>query len=287
MRNTLQLWSDQPPPGTPLNWGHPLTRGLLGCWLFNDGAGQRVTDYCPAGHHLTFSNTRPFWREGRFGGRFHRSVGMAASGTGLVRNPAIRQEILLPPQISVEFWFTATTATTTNGYFFLIATSAGGFPKIRVMKNGAGTELYSQFYLTSGSVDSTGVKNVLDGKLHHYVGTYNQIECRTYVDGRLDGTITAGTLASSTSAATELHFGGYATGTNLTDATYYKASYWGRSVTADEVRWLYENPFCMFAPYPRRASYDVPGAAVGQPMISRLRGIPGASPGRIFPGGWS
>ncbi len=30
--------------GTQVNWGHPLSRGLVGCWLMNEGAGDRVYD---------------------------------------------------------------------------------------------------------------------------------------------------------------------------------------------------------------------------------------------------
>jgi hypothetical protein len=29
----------KPPLGSQINWGHPLSRGLVGCWLFNEGGG--------------------------------------------------------------------------------------------------------------------------------------------------------------------------------------------------------------------------------------------------------
>src|SRR4051812_47040710 len=29
----------KPPVGTQINWGHPLAKDLVGCWLFNEGGG--------------------------------------------------------------------------------------------------------------------------------------------------------------------------------------------------------------------------------------------------------
>lgn len=34
----------KPFPGQLINWAHPLTKGLVGCWLFNEGSGQRVKE---------------------------------------------------------------------------------------------------------------------------------------------------------------------------------------------------------------------------------------------------
>ena len=29
-----------PPLGSQINWGHPLSKGLVGCWLMNEGRGK-------------------------------------------------------------------------------------------------------------------------------------------------------------------------------------------------------------------------------------------------------
>lgn len=36
---------NKPLLGTPINWSHPLAKGLVGCWLMNEGSGDRVNDY--------------------------------------------------------------------------------------------------------------------------------------------------------------------------------------------------------------------------------------------------
>lgn len=34
----------KPPVGSQINWGHPLARGLVGCWLMNEGGGNILND---------------------------------------------------------------------------------------------------------------------------------------------------------------------------------------------------------------------------------------------------
>jgi hypothetical protein len=34
--------SQKPPTSSTINWGHPLSKGLVGCWLMNEGGGLKV-----------------------------------------------------------------------------------------------------------------------------------------------------------------------------------------------------------------------------------------------------
>lgn len=36
--------TNQPPLGTPINKSHPLAQGLVGCWIFTEGGGQKSFD---------------------------------------------------------------------------------------------------------------------------------------------------------------------------------------------------------------------------------------------------
>ena len=43
-------WSEKPPVGTQINWGHPLAAGLVGAWLVNENGGKTLRDLVtPAG----------------------------------------------------------------------------------------------------------------------------------------------------------------------------------------------------------------------------------------------
>ena len=49
-------WLQKPPLGVQLKWGHPLTKGLVGCWLFNEGGGDKAYDLSGYGNHGTLKN---------------------------------------------------------------------------------------------------------------------------------------------------------------------------------------------------------------------------------------
>jgi len=38
--------STKPPMGTQIDWTDPLSQGLVGCWLFNEGGGSEAFDLC-------------------------------------------------------------------------------------------------------------------------------------------------------------------------------------------------------------------------------------------------
>lgn len=47
---------NKPLPGIQLNCSHPLAKGLVGCWLFNEGSGIRAYDLSPYKNHGTLKN---------------------------------------------------------------------------------------------------------------------------------------------------------------------------------------------------------------------------------------
>jgi len=67
------LWHpyEKPMYGVLLNPYHPLARGLVGCWLFNEGGGNTVFDQSGLGYHGTLgggtAEYRPDWVSGKMG----------------------------------------------------------------------------------------------------------------------------------------------------------------------------------------------------------------------------
>lgn len=67
----LGSWgSVKPPPGTTINYGHPIAQGLSLCFLFNEGSG--VPSDLVSGHQLT---TVPTWVKNRYGGGIRSTSG--------------------------------------------------------------------------------------------------------------------------------------------------------------------------------------------------------------------
>ena len=51
----------KPPLGARLIPGHPLANGLVGCWLMNEGSGNKVYDLSGNGNSGTLTNG-PEWK---------------------------------------------------------------------------------------------------------------------------------------------------------------------------------------------------------------------------------
>ena len=51
-------WISKPPPGSMIDWGHPLSRDQVDWWMFNEGAGSKISDII-SGRHGTLTNMDP------------------------------------------------------------------------------------------------------------------------------------------------------------------------------------------------------------------------------------
>lgn len=56
----------KPPLGSQIDFSHPLAKGLVGCWLFNEGSGIKVHDISGYGNHGDVSGTSGYWNGGDF-----------------------------------------------------------------------------------------------------------------------------------------------------------------------------------------------------------------------------
>src|SRR3990167_2729787 len=54
-----------PTPGWGIDWDHYISRGLVGCWLFTEGAGTKVNDLARV-NNGAFTND-PTWTGGKTG----------------------------------------------------------------------------------------------------------------------------------------------------------------------------------------------------------------------------
>jgi hypothetical protein len=63
----------KPPLGAKINFAHPLAKGIVGCWLLNEGMGDKVYDLSGNGNTGTLANfSHPAtvtsgWNPGKFG----------------------------------------------------------------------------------------------------------------------------------------------------------------------------------------------------------------------------
>lgn len=123
-----QLWPDRPLPGARLNMSHPLTKGLVGCWLLNE-QGIRAMDLSPYANHGLLTNFGPPIRRAFNGLLFDGSNDYITCGTGA--------SLRITDAITLEIWVNILSLTATRslivkrawggtfhtGYLFTVSTA--------------------------------------------------------------------------------------------------------------------------------------------------------------------
>jgi len=257
----------EPPVCASVNPAHPLARGLVGCWLLNEGAGGTAHDV--SGHHRdgVFSGD-PMWSEGSFG----RAVQLDG----------------------VDDWITMgdclDLGTDDITVLALVNYSAANQPDVWASSHHGA--IVGKGYLSGGKgygllVDPTNrigwqVRNLSsffgigsntalnDGSWHLAVGVCDRDDSagvRLYIDGvqqsvTADATAFDGIDLNGSSA--------FAIGSRQDEAGGWYWDFlgsvamvcvWKRVLSEAEIRKLYQNPFAMFAP--RRCSAVFSASAGG------------------------
>jgi len=243
----------KPPVGTQLKLDHPLSRGLVGCWLLNENSGDKVHDYSGQGNLGTLTNMDP-----------------ATDWVGSLHGGALDfdgyNDYLAIPII--------TTSTTTLSAW--IKTSSGALQMVFM-----GMTENNQFrihadgnlrFLTNAAEDiniiTTGV-NVIDGKWHHIVAVNNGTNAYIYLDG-IQKTSGAGSLNSRSwdriGEYVELSWYGFL-------GCIDEFRIYNRALSAQEIAWLYAFPYAMFE---EESPYWILKAAGGGDQTLTCTAIAGA-----------
>lgn len=251
----------KPPPGTMLNYEHPLAKGLLAFFPFSEGSGLQMNDVGPA--------TLP--------GNLRGSV-WAANGTGtVVRNSAVPGT---EPRLTVStdilnLVSTITLAvlvrgldTLSTGFVVDISTSAF-IGKAAIYRSGTTNNAVYRTYWSGGHVDMTGVLNALDGSPHMLVLTNDGATLSGYVDGRLDAS-TANANAFLNDPGMILSLGDRPAGDLPGAFETSLVAVWNYALPAGMVRAFTAAPFDMFLA-PRLAAPRVSSRRPWDPKIIQRR----------------
>ena len=250
--------SIKPPPGTLIDWGHPLSYGLIGCWLLNEVGSGRIID--STGRHPPGSLVNaPTWDRGMFGPAMQFSN---ASNTYINIGNSIPLRGL--GQFSISCW-AYPTSTTANRAFISEwegCTSANGSTFTWGMnQNGANAV---QFYVDnqatgcgsggSGQWNSVTVQNVwqhlvvtFDGTLgvgsksQLYRNGVQQVKANDSINVTTTGTFTTNPLTIGTldGISPKWPF----------DGKLDNYQMWNRVISQAEARKLYTAPFDFFRPF--------------------------------------
>lgn len=247
-------FSLKPPPGAEIDREHPLARGLVGCWLANDGGGTVLHDYSGHKNHGTLTNMDPAtdWVMGERGLAldFDGSNDRIDAGNGSSLNISTQS-------VTIAVWVNTTSTgflvdkarigvSPGDGGYSLYLRSTDPYVRMTVQDNA------SNFIHQSGSsVD------IRDGVWHHVVGQWDFATqtVRTYVDAVLTGETTGSGISSLSEAdgypltigarynagSPDNHFGG-----EIGDVQLYY-----RLLSFEEIHDHYRASYSMFQGRPR------------------------------------
>ena len=250
--------------GRQVDLSHPLSKGLVGCWLFNEGGGNAVFDLSGNNNALTLAGDTSWVCE-------HYGNCLRFDGNGDYAAGASLGELELPLTIVSRLYFTTQGV---NRPIFL------------------SHDVDDVFYGVSLEISSTQVASALLGdgdgnewndrctrtgatSLSRWVWYdvaavfKSQTDIDVYVNGVNDnGAISSNGGAIDTSVGLPKIGGSLANDTDryhLGDISY--VSLYKRALTADEIAQLYREPFCMFEPtfdFLLYGAISAPPATAGQ-----------------------
>lgn len=182
--------STKPPVGSVVDWGDPISSGLVGCWLFNEPGGNLVYD-------IARTNTGVMTNVVRKAGKYGQCLKFTGS-----------EYITIPDHNSLDLVDLITIVTrikfTTTSNTVIVEKSSNNTSyhlHVYPVTGGSGVQWGLLLDDTNGRVISTA-KN--DGNWHTVLGTFSNAKdvLKVYIDGILNNTNAVATrVPGSTSNA--------------------------------------------------------------------------------------
>jgi len=228
-------------------WGHPLAQGLVGGWMFQEGAGRRVANIIPDALPGTFvandSVTYPAWtlfHRPQYGGRAIQNQTQSYISVG-------DYTLLNPPRITVHAWFYRTSTTANEP----------GVTKRHLGNNsnnfflGTGSSPNGMFsfiaYTIASPLTAESSTNFTTNAWHQVVGTYDGTNARLWVD-RLNTATVAGGGALNGNTFPKLVIGSDFQVNGYWNGRIAFVVIWNRALSSAEITELYTNPHAFLAP---------------------------------------
>jgi len=222
----------KPTRGIQLNKAHRLSRGLVGCWFFNEDSGTIVSDLSGNGNHGTLNGSIS-WVAGKFG-----SVLYFPNGQTDYVSFVDKSSLNITGNLTISIW--------------VYPTAAGSYPCMISRKY---TEEYALFFEAATLkprlyISGTGVSTtsaVLLNVWTHLAITHDGTNAKFYINGVLDST--QGLVGRPNGNANVLNIGRDPSVTGYKHTGYLDVpSIYNRVLSTSEIDLLYREPFCFMEP---------------------------------------
>lgn len=234
--------TQKPMLGMKLNRAHPLADGLVGCWLFNEGVGNKAYDLSGYGNHGTLANMAfpptvvSGWNPGR------RGPAIAFKGSTDYINCGNDSSLNITDAITIEAWVKPTEAKQESICGNFVGAALGGYA-IAIL---ASRKLYFIVGSSGGANTIMGNTALSINSFHQIVATHDGTYLNVYLDGKSDKPPVSATHVPFGASSSAVYIGktpytyGYFKG--MAD----EVKIYNRTLSAEEVKWLYHEPYAMF-----------------------------------------
>ena len=227
----------KPVLGSQIQLGHPLARGLVGCWLMNEGSGAKVLDLSGNG------NTGSLVADTHFvPGKFGSALDFDGTGDYVDCGNKSSLKFGATTNFTIEAWVKSSSANGT-----VVGCVDGGSTLGYIVRF-----LNGRIYIwldddVANPYGYLGTATFDDGIWHHLVVTfYRDGLAIGYKDGIQIGTLNISAVGNIDHAVST-KIGAYAIAPYvLFTGQIDHVTIYNRALSAQEVRQLYIDPFCMF-----------------------------------------
>lgn len=228
----------KPKPGAQIDLAHPLSRGLVGCWLFNEGAGSQVNDISGRGNHSTLKNMAPNVQGSGWGGSTHGGGLHFDGGDDYVNVPHNPTLNFGTGDFTISLWLNP-SSWTSGDIIFNKGSDAASNEYIMYYYEGSNIGVFAE--MGDVAINYASGMTLSTGQWHHIVLLRRGNTGYVYFDNiQMDSANVAGFDSNSTN---DLYIG-----TSLVDLFFHgimdTVHIYNRALSAMEIEKLYYHPFC-------------------------------------------
>jgi hypothetical protein len=225
--------AQKPPVGSQIDWKHPLSRGLVGCWLMNEGGGK-VTKNLINKRASTLSSNLYFSQSGIY------SPGDSANDT--INSGDILNMVL--NDLTIVFMVKLPAYDATRRLIIKRIPSANqvGYD-IYLNTPGNFNTSFARSALSTLNIVST--RRIDTNKILSLASVYNRDgNMKQYINGVEDGSVDiSGSSTQDCSNTQNLYFGGTSAVSGYKGYFYHVYMYF-RVLSPSEIQQLYIDPYC-------------------------------------------
>lgn len=235
IRKPKRWGSVKPSVGYGVDWSDPIANGLIGCWLFNEGAGGTLFDIARK-NHGTFANA-PTWTGGAFGQSLNFNAANQAVNVSAIPTMA--------NPWTISGWVNWSTITNLASAFGFNNSTNGVY---------IGTTATNLKIASNGETPGNGTTALSTGKWYHLALFWDGTKLNGYINGKFEYNVTPS--GSNWKSATKTQFGVSDVGHTTLSAKLDTIRTHSRALSATEIMRLYTEPFAGIQT-PRRRLWSV------------------------------